>query len=52
MDPKSTLIELLSALLERDTYTANEHFEYLVEWLDKGGYIPPEIGGLIESLQQ
>lgn len=47
MDPHATWKELLTAIVDRDFYSASELAESLIEWMDKGGFAPiaiPDLG--------
>lgn len=40
MDPDATLMAINDSILCKDFDNADEHCEYLTEWLDKGGREP------------
>lgn len=45
MDPDKTFANMVEALANGDTEEAREHFEALVEWLERGGFPPgPAVG--------
>ena len=42
MDPTQCYLEMFDAMQDRDFATARERAESLRDWLDAGGFYPPE----------
>jgi hypothetical protein len=42
MDPTQCYLEMLAALSDGDLFTARERALALRDWLDRGGFLPPD----------
>jgi hypothetical protein len=51
MDPKQALIDLLESIACNDQTGARDAFESILEWTDKGGFIPKSIHSALDALR-
>lgn len=52
MDPIQTIIDIYEAINDSDVITANERYQDLREWINKGGFVPAALPDVERDLER